>query len=504
MAKEPTVFLATPQGTGIRYFFQTDIVPWLLREGVSVVGIVPNPEEVGPQLEDHLPGLVVERLCVEADSDDPWNRLSRLKGVSDSIVHYLRWAGVSRRANRAVFRSVQRHRERILRRGKMRYLVPALRAAGGVMQRSRTARQLYRRYVESRPVPDHHQQLFARYEPDLVVTSSPGWWRGDEIMIREARRQGVPTVAILIGWDHTSSQGLPPVHPDRVRAWSGVQRDELIEGYDLDPDSIDVGGVAHFDFYQRDGFALPREEYFARRGLDPHRRLISFGCSFVGISSNVGMVRALAEAASADRFDFPVELLVRLHPTHFKTPGWQYVETSEEVTAYEQMARELAHVHLEYPDLNSEKLRTATTIDDAVNLASLLRHSDVFVTLFSTMVLEAAVNDTPTVSVAMDPPGEWQRERYLSITQALDWPTHQRIIQSGASAVATTPEAMVKAVNAYLHDPSLDSEARRRFALQEATYLDGHSGERIAAYIAEAASKRMERPRVSREPASAP
>ncbi|MBI4236172.1 MAG: hypothetical protein HY688_02290 [Chloroflexi bacterium] len=488
--RQPTVFLATSIGVGVRYFFQTEIVPTLLEAGIRVIGLVPDPEAVQGELASDPSSVPLEALRPARPGPEQANGRWRALRLARNVgVEYLRTFGMSRRMNLAVIRDSRAWEEHRLTRGKARYLVPPLRLAAAAMRRSRAARAFFTRYLESRPPPNSHADLFDTYAPDLVVVSSPGWWPEDEDLIREARARGVPTLAVVVGWDHPSSKGLPAARPDRTLAWSEVQRRELVDGSDMDPDRIAVAGVAHFDYYLRDGFAVSREEFFAQHSLDRSRRLITFGCSFVGISSNVEIVRRLAEAVAGDRLAVPAQLLIRLHPTHLKRAEAQYVEVVREVDAYEQMARDLPHVHLDRPLVTGRDVANLTTRADLVGLASLLRHSDVFVTLFSTMALEAAVNDTPTVTVALDPPPEWRWEHAIPITRALDWPTHQRIIASGATTVALSPEEMTSGVNAYLRDRTLDAEARRRFALQECTFLNSGAGERIASYILSMATK---------------
>lgn len=470
--------MCTGIGTGIRYFFQTDIAPRLLEKGIRVIGVVPNPEEVFQAESERLPGFQAVALKATNGSRD-----GRLTALTNSVGGYLRSTGLSAKTNGAV---VQFYRDcAALRfRGPIkRPVFAALEAATVVLQRSHTARRLLASRL-SRPPKHHlHANLFEQHRPNLVVVSSPGWYPGDAELILEARARGIPSVAVVVGWDHTSSQGLAAPLPDRICVWSDVQKQELIRGSDVDPGIVDVLGVAHFDYYRRRNFGLSRADFFAKFGLDESRRLVSFACSFVNHSSNIGVVKLLAEAVARDGLCAPAQLLIRLHPSYFKKPGEVVPEVNEEAKAIAEIARTNPRVHLDSPLLNSKELSMATDREDIVNLAGVLRHSDVFTTLFSTMVLEAAVNDMPTVCAAMPPPPEWQRERWLSIGSALTWPTHQRILASRAARVGFTDREFLDAVDGYLRDPSLDRDQRRQLAVEETTYLDDHAGQRIADYL---------------------
>jgi len=103
----PTIFIATnQQGTGIRYFFQTDIVSCLLQAGATVVCIVPNPDEGTEELITHFPGVVLEKLCI--DVHNKTLAKGRFRKSWDTFIEYLCLIGMSNNINLAVTKSKQR------------------------------------------------------------------------------------------------------------------------------------------------------------------------------------------------------------------------------------------------------------------------------------------------------------------------------------------------------------------------------------------------------------
>lgn len=483
----PTVLITTSVGTGIRYFFQTGIVPALLKSGIKVVGLVPNSEDIKKDMDGMPSSFILETIEIRNKHDQSGWILSRILIIIEVTVQYLRTSGVSNKVNRAVFRDIQRHQNLMIRQGKTWFLIHPLRLIALLLRNSKMARGIYRWFVNCRPIESLETDIFEKHHPSLIVTNGPGWNPIEEIIIREARAQGIPSVATLIGWDHTASQGLPLAMPDRIRTWSEIQKRELVEGCDVLPESVDVGGVASFDSYNEISQSISKDDYLVSLGLDKTRKLICFGCTFVGISSNVEIVRSLARSVEEDRLAYPSQLIIRLHPSHYKKPRTSSYDsdmrTAQEIDVYKQLARDNPHVHIDSPAFSTHDIPMATNRTDIFSLASLLRHTDVFVTLFSTMVLEAAVNDTPVVSVAIDPPMSDREGRLMSITDAMDWPTHERIISSKASTVAMTYDEMIKSISKYLENPDLHSVERKNFAVQECTYVDNSSSNRIAAYL---------------------
>ena len=75
--------------------------------------------------------------------------------------------------------------------------------------------------------------------------------------------------------------------------------------------------------------------------------------------------------------------------------------------------------------------------EDMPEKASMMSHADVFLTVYSTMVVEAAIHDWPIVSVCIDAENGWDRPRKYSLplTEIGNWPTHQRFRDAEAGQV---------------------------------------------------------------------
>lgn len=108
----------------------------------------------------------------------------------------------------------------------------------------------------------------------------------------------------------------------------------------------------------------------------------------------------------------------------------------------------------------------------------LLRYSDVMVNYFSTIGLEAAICDLPTIHVGFDP--YIFGLRFSVTTGFLQRQTHnRRPLRLAAARVAKNEKEIFDAIEAYLSDRSLEREARRIYAKSECGELDGKSGERL-------------------------
>ena len=123
--------------------------------------------------------------------------------------------------------------------------------------------------------------------------------------------------------------------------------------------------------------------------------------------------------------------------------------------------------------------------EDMPEKSSMLAYSDIFLTVYSTMVVECSIHETPIISVCFDVPGGWNKPNrfYLPLSQIGGWPTHKRFIDSGAGRVAMDEAELRDLINLYLRSPQEDVEKQRQFIRDECTYTDASAGRRTAGFI---------------------
>ena len=469
-----TILLCADHGLALVNFLQTDVVPTLQKAGARIVlltddGIVERVR----QRFSHL-GLTVEGLRLEEV-----RAYERTSYDMQWWLGFLRRVGGSRRINT---RAMDSYVEQVMVEVSPRQVpaLPLALAARFLLRRSARARAALLR-AQLRFTPGIYGDLLDRHRPSLVVASTPGW-RQDRYLLREAAAGGLKTASVVVGWDNPSSYSLPGAPVENIVCWSDIQKEELVLGSDWDPKRVHIGGIPIYDGYLRNEWALSREEYFRLHRLDPQRKLLSYACSFVSFSPNYQNVKALADLVASDRLGIPCQLVVRLHPNHF-WDNWLFADERERIF---RLARELPHVHVVEPVPIGGELGHYSG-EDVAEKASMMAHADVFLTVYSTMVVEAAIHDRPIVSVCIDAPRGWGytrrfylRKYSLALSRIGDWPTHDRFRRSGAGRVVFDRRQLAEAVEAYLRNPATDRAARRSFVEREITFTDGSAGTRTA------------------------
>jgi hypothetical protein len=479
MTKQKTIFISADHGLSVVYFLQTDVLPTLLAGGVEVVLL--TDDGLREQIERRFgqPGLVVEGLRFRQCREYFEKRDHSLQ----HWLHFLRWMGGSKRINtNAMDGHLRQMGYEASPRGKR--LMPLIRTLTWVLRRSRLARRALMG-AQRRYTPSIYSDLFEQYRPDLVVASTPGW-RWDRYLLREAAARGIDTAAVIVGWDNPSSYRLPGAPVKWINCWSEIQKQELVLGSDWAPEQVHIGGIPSYDGYFRRTWQMPREEYFALHGLDPHRKLLAYACSFVTFSPNFANIQALAELVNADAFREPTQLLIRLHPNHFM-PGSLYEDEANRVRA---LIRDMPHVHLVEPVPLGGELGYYSG-EDMPEKASMMAYADVFLTVYSTMVVETAIHDRPIVSVCIDVPGGWNTpgKFSLSLREIGEWPTHLRFRAAGAGRVTYDVQSLKEAVDGYLANPFADQRQRQKFIREECTFTDGSAGRRTGDFLGELVKK---------------
>jgi len=468
---QPTVLLAVHQGFAARFLLRTDVMRTLREAGARIVILTPNADEPYMREEFCAPGVELEPLHGEweiAQRSRLWwlllhlrmYSLGRPRESSNFIDNYRLFQAEARRRRPWTSRLVHVGRWPLWRSGRLRRALLA---------------------IESRLFsPPVHAATFERHRPDLVVTAGMGWFLPDALVLREARRRGIPGAAVIMGWDNATNKGYRGADPDLTVTWSETMADQVVIHHDYPRERIRVGGVPHFDPYAREGALPSRAALCEELGLDPQRRLVFFATrSPASYSHNELVAGKLAQAVSDGAFSAPAQLVIRLHPIALRSVYDTPVEP------YQGLAAAHEHVHLDVPTVLSDRLYADMPGSEALRLGALIKHCDVLVNIFSTTSLEAFLADRPVVMVAPDAhraaAGDAQDaapERHFA-----DYAHTRALVDRGAARIAGSLDELVALVGEYLDDPRRDSAQRREIAARECGPTDGHAGHRVAGHL---------------------
>ena len=462
-----TVFIGIPMAAGVRDILRTDAFRALRDAGVRLhlftrAGHVPG-------FQDEFAGPDVHFHALSPAPDGPFRRI-------DHAVHRLFMLVLSSRTRTgriyARTRSAGSPTVRVLHAVAVAF---ATRFGNPLLRLSRWA---IRRFG-----PDLYGAHIRRLRPDLVIGTrvlTLAANRGpaaepylDRYLIISAAKHDLPTMVLVPSWDNLTSKGFFPVRPDRITVWNETMRREAVEVHDLPPESVWVTGAPQHDVYAGAPCAS-RDDFCATLGFDPAKPYLVYATQTEGTIPDEPRLALQIAQAVRQRFGDSLHFLVRVHQL-------DRVERYGELRKLPGVAVDAAGAgHLgEYRDRVFDR-------EASQRLADTLCHGAVAASTASSISIDAAAVGTPVVGVCFDVDGERPYER--SVRRYFDFTHQANLVRSGGLRLVSDISELMDAVERYVEDPSLDSDARRKMIEEQAFRVDGGAGQRVAEAVLDALS----------------
>jgi hypothetical protein len=354
-----------------------------------------------------------------------------------------------------------------------RAMIHAARAYGQLSASPRGIRKLLNRHdrvADKLPEVAQYREIFQKLKPSVLFCTHQ---RSLEVIpaVLAARQLGIPTSTFIFSWDNLTSKGRFVAQFDHYFVWSDLMRMELLKYYpDVLEENVHVVGTPQFDPYNNDSLLWTREEFCRQLDFDPARPIICYSGGDAGTTPEDQLhAKTLLDLIRQGKIKGNPQVMVRPAPVDFSG-------------RYDQLARDYPEMRFCMPKwlkMESNNWSTVVATDEDVQfLANVTHHADLNVNLASTMTMDFAIHDKPVVNVAFDfanPP--LFGVPYLNYYYQFE---HYRpVVELGAARIADSPEALAKHVNAYLEDPSLDREGRRKFVELEVSLPLGSACGRI-------------------------
>jgi len=315
------------------------------------------------------------------------------------------------------------------------------------------------------------RDFLERQQPDVVVSTHISQIYGRKLVV-VANQMGIPTVGNLNSWDNTW-KGLK-VRPKLLTCWSNNNKAELCKLASYLPEQVRLIGAPAFDSYFALGAKWTRAELCAKLGLDAKRPILLFATlgQFKQQIDETNPLEVLLRAVDAAKIPNRPQVVVRMHPWSRETYfGRLLRHSSVTVSRYENYI---------------PGLTWTPTKDEVVLAGNLLRHADVVISPGSTMSIESAIFDTPTIVPVFN---EYLPESYSAYVEKMWLTQHfKQLYINEWVPVLRSGRAMVEEINRALTNPNLYAEGRAKIREEILGPLDGKATERFAKVIIQAAS----------------
>lgn len=326
------------------------------------------------------------------------------------------------------------------------------------------------RWVEITYFPEEVPMIkkyFDKYQPDLVFSSSV-ISSLDIAFMKEAKRRDVKTLSMPKGWDNVTRNYYRFI-PDYMIVQNDILRKKTIEMQDMEKERVITVGFPQFDWYAKEDILRTREEHFARMGLDPKLPLIFFGSEGMWADQDYKIAEKIYDWIKNNKLVKSCQLLVRPHFSNVKEGKYLVFKGRERVVLDETFG--LSDYFIDNWD---------PAITETVDFVNSLKHCNVLVTVVSTLNLDAACLDRPSVNIGY----KCKFRKDKDITPWLYKSNHvQWVLKTGGVDVAWSEEELMKIINENLLNPEKNSEGRSRLRNELCYKVDGKSSERMVEVI---------------------
>lgn len=311
-----------------------------------------------------------------------------------------------------------------------------------------------------------------------------------------ARSLGIPTATFIFSWDNITSKGRIAAPFDYYLVWSDLMRQELLRYYpDVTADQIKIVGTPQFDSYADKTLLWPREKFFDRIGANPKRPLIVYSGSDVRTCPEDPLhVRILMEQIRSGRILDQATVLLRPHPADISAAPRRDPRVRQDGRVFlghgeSQGTNRYDAVRRDYPELiyaqpawiharPGDWASAVPLAEDDEFMVNLAHHSNLCVNVGSTVTLDFAIHDKPVVNIAFDvadppPLGKPLWDHYYQFEH------YRPVLDTQATRIARSQDELAEHINAYLKNPSLERENRRRIVELEVGAPVGSSAQRM-------------------------
>ena len=307
---------------------------------------------------------------------------------------------------------------------------------------------------------------------------------GEEAYVVAARALGIPIMASIVGFDNPYTKGLRPVF-DRLLVWNDAMKTAVLRLYGGDAEQeIVETGTPQFDFHLRQDLIWTRQHTLGSLGLPPDARYVLYGASHpLHTPDEPRLVSALVKRLRSAIDLADVRFVVRVHPFD-RTGRWSALrEAGVPIGLQEPFT----------PHCDGRGW-SVSSLDDQALFVNTLRHADACLSIASTIALDAAVLDVP--SIALEFGGESELEgRYFFEEYGTDY--YRPLATSGGLAIAHGWSEVVAILRRAREDRMAETRGRAAMVRHVCGVVDGRRKEAVAREVADftrvAAQRRVTR-----------
>jgi len=315
------------------------------------------------------------------------------------------------------------------------------------------------------------QELIRREKPDLVISTNIAA-DTESALLKATRKEHIRSIGIAKSWDNLSKHSFR-AQADTIVVWSKFMASEAVHFQNYAIKDIRIIGIPQFDRYVLKDKLLSRQEFCKMMGLDANRRIILFGSEGSLFQSDAEIASIISENILRNDIIPPSQLLIRPH-YGYKADDLKFKDLQNKPNVV------IDRFNNPSPEFRDRWDYSEEFSDRFMNC---LYHSDVVVSSFSTLTLDAVAFNKPIINVSFD--GKESKPYRESIARWGASTYFGAILKTNAICDVKNSQDLIRAINEYLKDPSNREVEREKLLKDFCLVIDGRSGKRFARVVLE-------------------
>lgn len=266
-------------------------------------------------------------------------------------------------------------------------------------------------------------------------------------IFRVAQRIKIPTIAHVLSFDNITSRGYLPIDSfDHYWVWNKQMKEELIKLYAVDSTKITLTGTPQFDFHRDSQYKWSRAKTLEKLGFENNGSYILYCANHYQISPEEPelvdsiLIQLLKKYPN-------IKIVLRLHPM-------------DKYERWDALLAKHSNIFLSIPWThdNPETIYWGEpTVEDLAVFSNTLRHAEVMLNIASTVSIDAAITDTPTICIGYHPANEKESTFYHDVHYSKHY---KPIMELGSSPLVVSIEELIEKIALQIEDRNQLSKER--------------------------------------------
>jgi hypothetical protein len=305
-----------------------------------------------------------------------------------------------------------------------------------------------------------YEDLIRTHKPSAIILGTLTEPQ-DVMWLALSRRYNIPTYIVDLPWSYLENRLYAVPRPAHIFVWNERMQRELTDRFPVASEYVHITGCQRYDRYATHFPTVERHQFLTSLGIDPEKKLIVyFSASEHWNPYQHHVTELVLQGIELGALPKDTQIVVRR--------GWK--QTAE---------AEFIDLQKRYPNLI---MQNADDFPDQTYASHLLYYSDVALSVFSSLALDAAVLDKPMIYTGLSGLPEQTHDDAV-IARVYEYDFVQKALQTNGVRVAYDIPTFTALLTEYFSNPNTDREGRAKLVEQFLGTVDGQAGKRIAQVI---------------------